>query len=70
MVLGIIDKMEEQKMWLTNTYLKAWFEQSLRVFVNLYTNQDAIVFQPKELVPCSKYAISQVNMGICEWQKL
>lgn len=72
MVLGIIDKREEQKAWLTNASLKAWFEQSSRVFVNLCTNRDAIfiVFQPKELVPCSKYEISYVNMSTCGWQKL
>lgn len=72
MVLDLIDKMEEQKAWLTNTSLKTWFEQSSRVFVNLCTKQDTtfVCLQPKELVPCSKYEISCVNMSMCEWQKL
>ena len=72
MVLGLIDKMEEQKAWLTNTSLKAWFEQSSRVFANVCTKQNTIFIclQPEELVLCSKYEISDVNMSTCEWQKL
>lgn len=71
-VLGLMDKREEQKAWLNNTSLKAWFEQNSRAFVNICTKQDTIFIclQPKERVPCSKYEISYVNMSMCEWQKL